>query len=51
MNSGIIIADEITKAYKDLALKRKSRYIIYKPSDDGTAVELEKTGERNETFE
>ena len=32
-------------------MKRKTRYVIYKPNDDGTAVEIEKVGQREETFD
>ena len=51
MNSGIQVSDEVLSAYKDTAMKRKSRYVVYKPSEDGTAVEIEKVGERDETFD
>lgn len=34
-----------------MALKRKHRYIVYKPSEDGTAVEVEKIGAREESFD
>ena len=32
-------------------MKRKHRYIIYKVSEDKASVELEKAGERDETWE
>jgi hypothetical protein len=51
MNSGIEIGDDVLGTYKALALKRASRYIIMKPSDDGTKIELEKVGAREETFD
>ena len=51
MNSGIEIPDEILTQYKLLAFKRKIRYIIYKPTEDMTSIEIEKIGEREETFE
>ena len=51
MNSGIGITDDIFAEYKQLALKRKYRYIVLKPSADGTSIEIEKLGAREETFE
>ena len=51
MNSGIEIPDEILTQYKLLAFKRKIRYIVYKPTEDMTSIEIEKIGEREETFE
>jgi cofilin len=51
MNSGIEISDEVLTTYKQLALKRAHRYIIMKPSDDGTKIEIEKIGARDETFD
>jgi len=51
MNSGIEISDEVLKTYKALALKRAHRYIILKPSEDGTKIEIEKIGAREETFD
>jgi hypothetical protein len=32
-------------------MRRKYRYIIYKPSDDQTTIEIEKLGEREASFE
>ena len=34
-----------------MRLKRTHRYIIYRVNDDKTAVEIEKLGARDETFE
>ena len=51
MNSGIEISDEIVKAYKELALKRKLRYIIYKPNADCSAVEIQEAGDADKTWE
>jgi hypothetical protein len=34
-----------------MRMKRKHRYIIYKTSADKSTVELEKSGERDETWE
>lgn len=51
MNSGIEIGQDITDANKNLAMRRKTRYIIYKPNADNTVIEIEKIGEREETFE
>ena len=43
MNSGIEIPDEVLTQYKMLAFKRKIRFLIYKPSEDMTSIEIEKT--------
>lgn len=51
MNSGIQIGDDILAEYKLLAFKRQTRYIVYKPSDDKTSIEIEKVGARDETWE
>ncbi len=51
MNSGIVIGEDILPTYKQLANKRQIRWIIYKPSDDGTAVEIEATGQNEETWD
>lgn len=51
MNSGIEIGDEILASYKNLAMKRNTRYLILKPNDDCTVVEIEKEGARDETFD
>lgn len=32
-------------------MRRKSRYLILKPNDDCSAMEIEKVGERDESFE
>ena len=51
MNSGIEITDEVFAAYKQMAMKRKLRYVIYKPSEDGSKIEIEFEGAREETFD
>ena len=51
MQSGIAIADNVREVFQELRMKRKHRYVIYKPSDDKSAVEVERCGERDETFE
>jgi len=51
MNSGIEIPDEVLTQYKMLAFRRKIRFLIYKPSEDMTSIEIEKIGERDETWE
>ena len=40
MNSGIEIGPDIIAEYKQCAMKSKHRYIIYVPSDDGTAINI-----------
>ena len=51
MQGLIEISDEITSEFKNMALRRKYRYIIFKASEDYTKVEIEKKGERDETWE
>ena len=50
MQSGINIADNVREVFQELRMKRKHRYIIYKPSSDKSSVEVERCGERNEDF-
>lgn len=51
MQGGINIADDIRTAFQDIRMKRKFRYVIYKASADQTSIEIEKCGERAETFD
>jgi len=51
MNSGIEISPEIITEYKQCAMKGKSRYVIYTPSDDGTAIEIKEIGDMDKTFD
>jgi hypothetical protein len=34
-----------------MRMRRKHRYIIFKPTEDHSAIEIEKAAERNETWE
>ena len=34
-----------------MAFKRQTRYIVYKPSDDKTSIEIEKVGARDSTWD
>ena len=51
MNTGINIPDEVRAEFQALRLKRKYRYIIMKVNEAKDGVEVEKTGERDETFD
>lgn len=51
MQSGIEISDDIREAFQAMRMKRKYRYVIYKASEDKDKVEIEKCGERDETWE
>ena len=42
MNSGIEISAECVAAFKQCAMKRQLRYVVFAPNADGTAVEIEK---------
>lgn len=48
MNSGLQVPEECEKAYKNLALRRKARYLCMAPSADGTTVEILKEEENRE---
>ena len=47
MQSGIVVGDEIRAEFQQLRMKRKYRYIIYRPSDDKSSVIIEAMGERS----
>ena len=51
MQSGIAIGDNIREEFQAMRMKRKYRYIIFRASDDKSAVEVEKCGDREENFE
>lgn len=51
MQSGLNISDAVREEFQQLRMKRKYRYIIYKANDNKDSVEVEKCGERAETFE
>lgn len=51
MQSGIVVGDEIRAEFQQLRMKRKYRYIIYRPSDDKSSVIIEAMGERSQTWE
>lgn len=51
MQSGIGIGEEIRNEFQNLRMRRKHRYIIYKPSDDQTTIQIEKLGDRDASFE
>lgn len=50
MQSGIVVGDEIRQEFQQLRMKRKYRYIIYKPSEDKSSVQIELIGEREHTW-
>jgi cofilin len=51
MQSGLNIPDEVREEFQALRMKRKYRYIIYKTSADKSSVEVEKLGDRDDTWE
>lgn len=51
MQSGIVVGDEVRQEFQQLRMKRKHRYIIYRPSEDKSSVEIETIGERSHTWE
>lgn len=44
--SGLEVSDEVAEEFKQLRMKRKYRFIIFKPSEDKSKVEVEQCGER-----
>ena len=50
MNSGIEIAAEVLAVCKKVD-KKELRFVILKPSADGTAIEVEAEGERDKTWD
>ena len=50
MQSGIVVGDDIRQEFQQLRMKRKHRYIIYRPSEDKSTVEIELIGEREHTW-
>jgi cofilin len=46
MMSGLEVSDEVAEEFKQLRMKRKYRFIIFKPSEDKSKVEVEQCGER-----
>ena len=51
MQSGIEIAENCREEFNKMRLKRQYRYVIYKPNEDNSNVEVEHCGEREENFE
>lgn len=51
MQSGIAINDDVRETFQQMRMRRKHRYIVFKASEDQTTIEVEKIGERNETWE
>jgi len=46
MMSGLNVSDEVAEEFKQLRMKRKYRFIIFKPSEDKSNVEVEHCGPR-----
>ena len=51
MQSGIGIPDECREVFQQLRMKRKHRYIVFKANDNKDSIEVEKTGEREATWD
>jgi cofilin len=51
MQSGLNVPDEVRNEFQALRMKRKHRYVIYKANDAKDAVEIDKIGERSETWD
>ncbi|BFU19233.1 actophorin, putative [Entamoeba histolytica HM-1:IMSS-B] len=49
--AGIQLADEVTSVYNDFKLSHKYRYIVFKMNDGMTEVVVEKTAEKNATYD
>lgn len=51
MTTGITVSDEVATLCSDIKLFNKYKYVIFKINDNLTEIVLEKTGEKNSTFE
>ena len=51
METGIAIDDNILTEFSAMRMNRTHRFIIFKINDGKTAIEIEKVGERESTFE
>ena len=51
MQTGITIPDIVKEEFQAMRMKRKHRYIIYKATEGLDSVEIERCGERAETWE
>ena len=51
MQSGINVPEIVKEEFQAMRMKRKHRYIIYKASESLDAVEIEKLGDRTDTWE
>ena len=51
MQSGLNIPDNVREEFQQLRMKRKHRFIIYKPNDDKSSVKIETIGARESTWE
>lgn len=50
-NTGIAVDDECVKAFNELKLSKKSKYLVFNLNDKATAIVLEKTGGKEEGFD
>lgn len=51
MTTGITVSDEVATLCSDIKLFHKYKYVTFKINDNFTEIVLEKTGEKNSTFE
>lgn len=51
MVTGIKVQDDCIKAFDDLKMNKKCRYVIFKINDTLTEVEVEKIGAKEETYQ
>jgi hypothetical protein len=51
MQSGLNIPEEVRNEFQALRMNRKYRYIIFKANEDKTSVEIEKLGDRTDTWD
>ncbi|ELT88131.1 hypothetical protein CAPTEDRAFT_93687, partial [Capitella teleta] len=49
--SGVQVKDECKVAFKDIKLKKKNRYIIFRITSDLKCIEIEKMADEHATYE
>ena len=50
MQSGLNVPDDVRNEFQALRMKRKHRYVIYRANEAKDSVEIEKLGDRNDTW-
>ena len=51
MDIGITVSTDAFQAWEEMKLKKTYRYLIFTMSADGTLIEVEKKGAKEETYD